>query len=322
MTTIQQNEEILKQLVELLEAHRGAFGQQRVYERLKALVFGEMLALGRHTLTQVLMALGLTSEDWSAWYRLFSQERFDQAAVNGVLLGECLKHIGPADVLVVGGDGTQTPRTSAHMEGVGYLPNARTPPFQRGIHLAQRWFHGAILLPPEQGYSRAMPLRFMPAFTEKAARSITPACTEGAAAHAYLRWLHAQLQQLERIKQAILFIADGSYDTLPFWKGLPPGVTALIRSAKNRALHHLPSTPSHGNRKYGAQAPSPQDFWRQRCGWQCCTLTLRAHSRRLRYRIQGPLLRYGNPSIPLFLLVVGGETYTRHGKTKQRAPVP
>lgn len=322
MTTIAQNEEILKQLTELLEAHRPVLGQQRIFERVKALVFGELLALGRHTLTQVLMALGFTSEDWSAWYRLFSEARFDEAAVNAVLLGECLKHIGQEEVLVVGGDGTQTPRTSAQIEGVGYLPNGRTPPFKRGIHLAQRWFHGAIFLPPEQGYSRAVPLRFMPAFTAKATRTITAPRTEGAAAHAYLRWLQAHLQQQGRVNQAVLFVADGSYDTLPFWQGLPSGVNALVRSAKNRALFYLPPTPKHGNRKYGAKAPTPQDFWRQRSGWQFCQLTLRGHSRRLRYRIEGPFLRKGNPDVPLFLVIIGGETYTRHGKTKQRQPVP
>jgi hypothetical protein len=198
MTTIAQDEEILKQLAELLEAHRPAVGQQRILERMKALVFGEMLALGRHTLTQVLMALGLTEADWTAWYRLFSEARFDEAAVNGVLLGECLKHIGAEEVLVLGGDGTQTPRTSARMEGVGYLLNPRTPPFHRGIHLGQRWFHGALFLPAEQGYSRAVPLRFMPAFTQKATRTITQPRSEGAAAQDYLKWIQTHLQSRGR----------------------------------------------------------------------------------------------------------------------------
>ncbi|MDQ7036969.1 MAG: hypothetical protein Q9P01_19670 [Anaerolineae bacterium] len=36
-----------------------------------------------------------------------------------------------------------------------------------GIHAAQRWFNGAWLMPAENGYSRALPLRWMPAFTEK-----------------------------------------------------------------------------------------------------------------------------------------------------------
>lgn len=196
MTTIAQDEEILKQLEELLEAHRPAVGQQRIYERLKALVFGEMLALGRHTLTQVLMALGLTETDWTAWYRLFSEARFEEEVVNGVLLGECLKHIGAEEVLVLGGDGTQTPRTSASMEGVGYLPNPRTPPFNRGIHLAQRWFHGALFLPAEQGYSRAVPLRLMPAFTHKAVHTIIQPRSECEAAQDYLRWIQTQLQPM------------------------------------------------------------------------------------------------------------------------------
>lgn len=321
MTTIAQNEEILKQLEELLEAHRPAVGQQRILERMKALVFGEMLALGRHTLTQVLMALGLTEADWTAWYRLFSEARFEEEAVNGVLLGECLKHIGAEEVLVLGGDGTQTPRTSAKMEGVGYLLNPRTPPFNRGIHLAQRWFHGALFLPAEQGYSRAVPLRFMPAFTPKAVRTITQARSECEAAQDYLKWIQTHLQSMGRGEQAILFVADGGYDTLPFWQGLPPGVTALIRTAKNRALHYLPPSPTHGNRKYGDKAPTPQDVWRERRGWKFCTLTLRGRQRRLRYRIQGPCLRYGNPNTPLFLVVVGGEAYHRHGQEKHRDPV-
>ncbi|MDQ7035950.1 MAG: hypothetical protein Q9P01_14285 [Anaerolineae bacterium] len=32
-----------------------------------------------------------------------------------------------------------------------------------GIHAAQRWFNGAWLMPAENGYSRALPLRWMPA---------------------------------------------------------------------------------------------------------------------------------------------------------------
>ena len=49
---------------------------------------------------------------------------------------------------------------------VGY-ETLRTPPFMVGIHAAQRWFNGSWLIPQENGYSRAVPLRWMPAFTEK-----------------------------------------------------------------------------------------------------------------------------------------------------------
>lgn len=322
MTTIAQDVEILKNLQDLVDAHRPAFAQERIFERIKALLFGEMLALGRHTVTQLLLALGLSEEDWTAWYRLFSAERFNEEAVNALLLREVLKHIAANEVLVLGGDGTQTPRTSAAIEGVGYLPNSRTPAFKLGIHLAQRWFHGAVFLPAEAGYSRAVPLRFVPAFTPKAMRSQSESRTEWEAAQDYLEWIQLQLQAMGRSKQSILFLADGLYDNLDFWRGLPAGVSALVRSAKNRALYQLPASQKHGNLKYGDKAPSPQEVWQQRSGWKFTTLTLRGRQRRLRYRVEGPYLRSGNPHTPLFLLVIGGEAYQRHGRERHRDPVP
>lgn len=45
--------ELLKVVVELIEAHRGCFGQERTHRRGVALVFGEVFAFGRHTVTQL-----------------------------------------------------------------------------------------------------------------------------------------------------------------------------------------------------------------------------------------------------------------------------
>jgi hypothetical protein len=64
---------LLQKLFELLERHRCAFGQERVYWRAVGMVMGELFNFGRHTVTQGLMALGVTDGDWSGWYRLFSQ---------------------------------------------------------------------------------------------------------------------------------------------------------------------------------------------------------------------------------------------------------
>lgn len=49
---------LLEKLLELLAVHRCAFGQERPYRRAMALVFGEVFAFARHTLTQVLLRLG------------------------------------------------------------------------------------------------------------------------------------------------------------------------------------------------------------------------------------------------------------------------
>jgi hypothetical protein len=236
-TTIPQNKELINNLMELVAAHRGIFGQERVYERAVKLVLAEVMAFGRHTVTQLLMVLGMNGEDWSAWYRIFSRGRFNEAAAAEVMVEETLKHVGAGEVYVVGGDGTQVPRSGKRIEGVGWLRNLRTPPFKVGIHRAQRWFNGSWLMPAEEGYSRAMPLRWLPAFPVKAQRQISEPCKEWEAAVQFLNWLKVQLTRLGRAYQQILMVADGSFDTLEQWRHLPSGVVLLARSAKNRVLH-------------------------------------------------------------------------------------
>ena len=118
--TIPQNSELLKHLEDLVEAHRPIFKQERIFQRMKALIFGEIMAFGRHTISQIILSLGLVNEDWTAWYRLFSRGRFQEAQANAVLLRECLKTMKADDLLVLGGDGTQTPRTSKKIEGTAY----------------------------------------------------------------------------------------------------------------------------------------------------------------------------------------------------------
>ena len=290
MSTIAQNPELLKNLFALLAAHRPMFKQQRVYERVVALVLGEVFAFARHTVTQLLMTLGLTDYDWSGWYRLFSQGRFNAAAACEVLLGETLRHVGVDEVYVVAGDGTQTPRSGRKLEGSGWLRNLRTPAFMPGIHAAQRWFHGCWLTPPEGGYSRAIPVRWLPAFTAQSQPQSHPPCKEWEAAAQMLHWLRTCLQTLGRASQCILFVGDGHYDHIRLWQALPDRVIMLARSARNRVLFHLPE-PQSGRgrrRKYGARTLAPQDVWRQRRGWRQLTLHVRGRDRHLQVKVQGP----------------------------------
>lgn len=321
-STIPQESELIKNLFELLGAHRPIFKQERVYQRVVALVIAEVMTFGRHTVTQLLLALGLAAEDWSAWYRLFSAGRFAEEAAAEVLVGETLQHVGEDELYVVAGDGTQVPRSSTKIEGSSWLHNPRSPVFKRGIHRAQRWFNGSWLTPDENGYSRALPLRFLPAFTEKARRQMTEPCKEWEAALVFLHWLLVVLRKLGRATQQILMVADGSFDTVRLWEGLPEGVILLARSAKNRVLHELVPEGAHANRKYGERASTPQEFWQQRSGWRKVCLLIRGRQRNLQYRLEGPFLRKGAPQRPLFLLIVRGQTYTKHGRRKQRLPVP
>jgi len=320
MTTIAQNKELLKQWVGLLEGYRPIFKQERTYARGVALVVAEVLVFARHTVTQLLLSLGLNGADWSAWYRLFSAGRFGYDAASAVLFGQTLEQGSAEGVYVVAGDATQTPRSSRWMEGVGWLRHPRTAVFRRGLHRAQRWFHGSHLLPAEQGYSRAIPLRWLPAFTPTAQAVAHRPCREWEAALAFIRWVRAQLTARGLLDWLVLMVGDGQYDTLGLWRALPPGVVLLARSAKNRVLHALPPAPSGRGRprRYGPRAPTPQQVWQARRGWRTLDLLVRGRVRHLQVKVAGPFLRPGAPDCPLMLVVVRGKDNAQ----TRRDPLP
>ncbi len=310
---------LVNELVMLLVAHREAFGQQRVFERVMALVFAEAVVWARHTVTQLLWALGVENQDWSAWYR---RERFKEGAVNGILLRETLRHVEPKELYVIGGDGVQIWRDSHKMEGSSWLKCPRTPVWKAGIHRAQRFLNGSWLLPPEMGYSRALPLRFLPAFVSKAQRAVHEAVKEWQAALTFMTWVRKELDEAGRVAQTILFLGDGTFDNIQLWKARPERVVMLCRTAKNRALFHLPGPYSGrgAHRKYGQPASKPDAYLKERSSWLTTTLTVRARQRRMVYRVEGPFIRRGAPECPVFLIVVRGQSWKRRGSRGRRKP--
>ena len=159
---------LLHNLFTLLGAHRPAFKQERPFLRAVGMVLGEIFSFGRHTVTQGLLSLGITDGDRSAWYRLFSRERFDEEKLSACLLQESLAHVGADEPYCAAIDGISIHRSSLKMPGTSWLRDARFSAFRPGIHRAQRFLHGAWLTPLEAGYSRAIPLLFLPIpLTEK-----------------------------------------------------------------------------------------------------------------------------------------------------------
>jgi DDE superfamily endonuclease len=310
---------LLQKLFELLEVHRKAFGQDRVYWRAVGMVLGEIFHFGRHTVTQVLMVLGITDGDWSGWYRLFSQGRYAEEKTARIFFRETLQHTSEAEPYVVGTDGVQIPRSSWKMPGTSWLKAPRTPVFKVGIHRAQRFVHGAWLTPLEAGYSRAVPLRFLPAFPPKAKPAGVTARTEGEAGLSFLHWTRQRLDEAGRELQMILALADGSFDTLNFWRGLPERTVLAVRTARNRRLYSLPEKREGPGRpaSYGTLAPHPWEWLHKHISWQKRDIPVRGKTILMKFQVLGPFVREGLPEIPLFLFVVKG-MHRKVGKKKLR----
>lgn len=298
---------LLGELLRLVEQCQGVYGQRRVYNRVLGLVMAEFFAFGRHTITQLLLMLGITEEDWSGWYRLFSAGRFDEEQTSGVMVKEMLKEVAETVPFVVGIDGFHVPKCSQTMPGTGWMRGLNTAKFKPGIQRGQRFVEGSWLTPLVNGFSRAIPLRCLSAFTAKAVPCEGEAPrTEVGAGLAVLQWLRQQMDAAGRQAQTLLSLHDGSYDTLDFWGGLPARTVAMTRTARNRCLYALPAADAHGNCKYGEKAPAPHEWLKQRKGFQTQAVLVRGCERPMRYRVEGPYVRDSLPDVPLFLLVIGG----------------
>lgn len=231
---------LLPELQELVQAHRSAFKQERPFWRAAGLVMGEVFNFGRHTVTQDLLTLGMNEGDWSGWYRLFSRERFEEEQLSNCLLGETLKQVPEGEPYCTALDSTVLHRSSLKMPGTSWLRDSRFSAFRPGIHRGQRFVHAAWLTPLEEGYSRAIPLRFLPAFPPKAIASSVPARTEWETGGLLLTWLRERVDQAGRKEQKILVLADGGFDVLELWRRVPERVILVTRTARNRRLFYLP----------------------------------------------------------------------------------
>ena len=310
---------LVEAFVDLLEAHRGVFKQSRVFARCGMLAVGMIFAFSRHTVAQCVLSIGQGGRDWSAWYRLFTGKRFKQDDLDEVLLGEAFKHMPEEEPVVVAVDGTQTPHTSKDMPGCGLGISHRTPAYARGLHLCRRWVTCAWLPPLVDGITRAIPLKFLDAFTPKSEPSGVKPRKETEAAQEFLNWLRNSLDDYKRIGQMIVVLADGGFDTKEMWRLLPERCVLIVRTAKNRVLYDLPvGYLGRGRpRKYGRRAPTPDEQHRNQTGYKKISTNIRGRLKQMDFKIRGAFVRGDVPDRPVFLLVVNAYYWT--SRTKKRS---
>jgi hypothetical protein len=317
-----QNEGWVKELLRLLNGCRAGFGQERVYVRAVMLVLAEILSFGGHQVTALLRSVGLVHEDWTAWYRLLQKPtRLREERLGQALVGETVKQVSAGQVYVIGIDSSTVPRHSRKLEGTSWHKCPRNPPWRIGIERAQRFLNVSWLAPLENGYSRAIPLRFLPCFPEKAVHQAHAAQVEPRAGVEAVAWVREQLDDHDP-ERPLLCLADGSFDRVEFWTQLPARVTAMVRTAKNRVLKYLPP-PYCGRgrrRKYGERAPAPQAYLSQSDGWHPYQIPVRGHDRRVVARVEGPFVRDKMPDCPLMLIVVRGQEFERDARQHYREP--
>jgi hypothetical protein len=315
---------VVQQWQQLLTPMQPICKQQRSWQRLQLLNCGLLSTLGRHTLSQVITTLGAGDDDWSSWYRLFTQQRVKWGHAQQQLVRAVNQECAAKAPFVVGLDATHLPRTSERMPAVRLVPHPRTPAWRRGLHLAQRWVGLSALLPRSaDGDSRAVPLRMVPACSEKGQPidGYDP-MSEWEAGTEQLGWLRQRLDEQGQQERQIVAVADGAYSSAGLWRSLPERTVLVARCAKNRALFALPTEqPERGRKRcYGERLPTPEQERQQGRGFRPVSIRVRGRTVTPRVKVVGPVLVRSAPDCPLFLLVIAGYRPTGGSRQRRRQP--
>lgn len=240
------------------------------------MAFGALTCFGKHTLSGILTASGQQFIDWSAAYRIFSQNRIDVDKMLDTTKSEVLQQIDTNQMLVAHMDDTIIKKTGKKIPGTGWRRDPLGPPFQTNFIWGQRFLQLSLALPTENGFSqsRAIPVDFHHCPTaKKPGKKATQA--EQQNYKEMQKQLNLSIQGVDRItklrkylndngaeQQELILSVDGSYTNENVLKKLPKKVTLIGRIRKDTRLHKLPQESKHTGRKrvYGDQIPTPEEI--------------------------------------------------------------
>jgi hypothetical protein len=291
------------------------------------------VGFGRHTLTGLLRNQNRTQQDWSADYRLYSEDRLDVDKMFQCVRREVEGCGQAAAPLVVAMDDSILRKTGRHIFGSGYRRDPLSPPFQtnlvRGLRVLQI---SAAVRQGSDGEARLIPIDFRHAAVP--AKPHRQASQEAQAAYGIARAAsninlvgRERLAELRRQMDAggsagrqLIATVDGRFTNSTVLRQIPERTVLVGRVRKDSVFHHPPeSQPRRGRkRKYGRRCPTPETLLKDPAvAWQ----TLKAYSAGQTYEFRiktlGPVYTAMNKGQkPLRMLVVEPVPYRPSKKSK------
>lgn len=231
-------------------------------------------------MTGLLCTCGRQFQDWTAAYRLFSQQRFDPAAAFTLIRRDLLAQLPPSVPLCVAMDDSLLPKTGTKIPGVGWRRDPLGPKFQTNLIRAQRVLQLSAALPPQgaRGPTRTIPIDF--AHVPTPAKPRKNASPEDQKAYRLARKasnmsLHGA-QHVNALRQALeldpgqaqrhlRMLVDGRFTNQTFLRQLPANTTVIGRIRKDAKLYCPPppalAHPGRGRPPaYGELAPTPEQL--------------------------------------------------------------
>lgn len=241
---------ISEHLNNILKSMRHHFKQNRIFELFKSHCVSILENPGRHTISNCLCYMGKSQEDWSKDYRLFSKSQWTPNGCLNVILREGLKYV-PDDLpfIAVNVDLTSARKRGKRIPHTHYQLDPSSPPFKRGLMLAQRFLHFSLSLPQDHLdlAARSLPIRWnISSFVKKPGKKASEKDREEYKAKKKI--INSNVDAIrgfqdisETIKdlgesRKVLFVGDGGYSNQTIYKNLPATVDIISRCRKDATL--------------------------------------------------------------------------------------
>jgi hypothetical protein len=236
-----------------------------------------LLCLGRHTVTGLLTTSGAQFQDWTAAYRLFSQDRVPVPEVFSVVRRAVAGQLSAGAPFRAVLDDSLLRRSGLHTPGVGWRRDPLGPRFQTNLVRGQRFLQISAAMPGIEGAFRLAPIAFLHTPTpQKPDRKASPEQVAQYRLEANLSRLSLRAaQQMIQLRQSLdqdpggrertLILAfDGGYTNSTVLKQIPPHTICIGRIRKDAKLYFPPDPEpmkTRGRRlRYGAFAPTPEQL--------------------------------------------------------------
>lgn len=333
-----KNATLLEELEKLIGASAHAFGCLQTFQRARRHFLAHLVGFGRHTISSLLRAQNRHQQDWSADYRLYSQDRFDEQAVFGQVRAAVEETLEQDQPLVVAMDDSLLRKTGRKIQGVRYQRDPMSPPFHVNFVRGLRVLQISAALPQGGGMARMVPIDFQHAvLPPKPAKSASAQELEqyqqikaerniNCAGFQRLEALRQDMDQKGSAQRGLIVSVDGRFTNKTFLRKVPPRTVVVGRLRKDAVLHEVPDgQPALGRkRKYGKLLATPEELLKDD---QVAFQTVRAFAAGQRHDFQikrvGPVvMRLDRARRPVQVVVIKplGYRLKKGGKLLYRQP--
>jgi hypothetical protein len=333
-----KNSSLLQELETLIDACAPAFACRRSFHRARRHWLAQLAGFGRHTISALLRTQNRHQQDWSADYRLYSQDRFADQGVFHHVRHVVEQTLEPHAPLVVAMDDSLLRKTGRKIEGVRWQRDPLSPPFHVNFVRGLRVLQISAALPQGGGAARLVPIDFQHAvLPAKPSRKATPEELElYQQVRAQKNLNRVGAQRVERLRQEmdrggaggrrLVVAVDGRFTNRTFLQTIPQRTAIIGRIRKDAVVHELPSSqPGVGRRrKYGKLVETPEQLLKdERLPFE----TVRAYAAGREHAFQikrlGPVVvRLDRAARPVQILVIKplGYRLKKGGKLLYRQP--